>query len=503
MNFSTAPKARSLMERVSPRFTPPQLQALQEWQAVKHLGSGATAEVWLLENSLQGHQVAAKIPRIPETVSELSHEAKLAWQLSHENIIQPIDPHDHPELNTLLPGDVTLWEFMAGGTLSGLIEATGPLGLPQVVTVILPMAQVTQYLHTRQIVHGDISPRNIMFDLSGRPVLIDFGSTRATAHNHVRAGTPGFVAPELLAPREEITGLGAGADVYALAAVAWFCLTGAIPGSAAHRVPLTTLQPELDLEIVDLLEACLNVRPELRPNLDRFITAVAHWAAPKPVDLHASVGEDYALMLPTRQLQENLPHRRSLRLRKSSIIQQAPAVKSQSLHRPAGKRIQRTLLAVGSLVLAAGVLFTATYVPHQQAQDAAAVEEGTAGNDQEDFQAVVDRLAKARTAAWTSADPQRVVQYALTESPVFDEDTAALSALADTRHSLDGIRMRAVVHSVNHSTSGTILEVTWRIEAYTQRDATGKSIRKMESLEEQLQLEVAETPDGWRMVAVL
>ncbi len=501
MNVPLAKRPSLLMERVSTRLAPKSLETLDQWGVIRHLGSGSSAEVWLLEDKIHRRQVACKTPRDCGLAGELSKEAKLAAQLSHENIIRPINVGDDPELSSLK--EVTFWEFLAGGTLTDLVGASGQLSIAQTVTVVLPMIQAAQYLLARHIVHGDISPRNILFDLTGRPVLIDFGATRATAHQHARTGTPGFVAPELVLPTSRQVGLDASADIYALAAVAWFCLTGRAPGAPEHRVPLTTLRPELDPEIFEVLEASLSASPLMRPDLDQLLDSVAQWAIPEPVDLYASVGEQYELVLPTRQPEFDAKRKRTFKLKKATIISPGGRSRSRTTPKKDRSRVpQRITIALGSFLLACGVVFTMTHEADSVHYSSTARDQIADVSGQEDFQAVLDELAKARSAVWAATAPDQVEQYALIDSEIFHDDVELLSVLAEAGHYLEGIRMRAGLDRVSRSGDITVLSVTWRIDGYVQRDAAGEAIQQIEPHQEAIELELVETANGWRMVAV-
>ena len=490
-----------LMDRVTPRLAPKSLQALEHWEVTKHLGSGSSAEVWLLEDKAHRRQVACKTPRSGGVAIELSQEAELAGQLSHENIVKAIDISDDQELSSLKV--TSFWEFLPGGTLTGLIGSGGQLSVPQTVTIVLPLIQATQYLLARQIVHGDISPRNIMFDLTGRPVLIDFGATRATAHHYERTGTPGFIAPELLLPSFSDTDLDAGADIYALAAVAWFCLTGTVPGSPQHRVPLITLRPDLEPEIIDVLESGLNAEPTSRPDLDDMLASIAQWAIPEPIDLYASVGEEYELLLPTRQPKNDIQRKRSFRRSKSSTVKPVGSRRRRSTSNAAQRRRSyRFGIAFGAILLAGGAAITMTYESDSVQYSSTAREDATESTVDEDFQAVVDTLAKARSGAWEDTDPGQIEQYALIDSQVFYDDEQLLRVLDEAEHYLEGIRMRAVVERVKQTGDIAVLLVRWRIDGYVQRDAAGNSLQKMEPRDETIELELVETANGWRMATV-
>ena len=90
---------------------------------------------------------------------------------------------------------------------------------------------------------GDVSPGNVLFTGQGKPMLSDLGIARMLGDPAGGAGhgTPGFVDP---APVDAVrAGLQPERDVYAAAALGWFCLTGAAPPRTADRPPLPLLVP--------------------------------------------------------------------------------------------------------------------------------------------------------------------------------------------------------------------------------------------------------------------
>ncbi len=90
-------------------------------------------------------------------------------------------------------------------------------------------------LHRADRLHGDLKPSNILVSDEGRVVLLDFGLASALrgrgskAAPSIVAGTPGYMAPELLTGRP----IGAAADWYGLGALLFELLTGILPGPAS------------------------------------------------------------------------------------------------------------------------------------------------------------------------------------------------------------------------------------------------------------------------------
>jgi len=491
----------SLSARISSIEAPQELTALQQWRVQRHLGTGATAQVWLLAHTSDQYTVACKTPKAPDDLAALSHEAELAHTLSHENLVRPLFAETQLGLSPTESAVGTFWEFLPGGSLASLIGAVGQLSIAQTVTVLLPMIQVTQYLHQHQIVHGDIAPANILFALNGRPVLSDLGAVRATAHAYHHTGTPGFMAPEIHDQGQEFEGLGAAADVYSLGAIGWFCLTGTIPGSPEARMPLVTLQPAIDEEIATVLEACLAAEPLLRPTMKQLLTSVAQWATPEPVDLFAAVGEEYELLLPTRKPQA-LPRSRAWKLRrKRTTVRPSPAQASPKEDEVAGVGRRRLVLGLAAGALVAGVAATAYYVDPVSVQGEETAQEAVT-QTVVDFQSVVDSIAQARSAAWASADASQVPAYALETSEVFAADTDTLTSLHELENALEGIRMRAVVKGVDRSRETAVVEVEWHTGAYEQRDKQQRLLNRTDARTERLDLYLVDTGQGWKLSAV-
>lgn len=488
----------SLMNRISSRMVPSQLQILDDWVVKKHLGSGTTAEVWLLEHTVLRRHIACKTPRRPADAGILLQEAELASQLSHENLIQPVSTEIDTQLAGGDPGQFTYWEYLAGGSLDELVAAGGQLSLASTVTVVLPLVHVTQYLHDRQIIHGDISPQNIMFDLTGRPVLVDLGSSRATAHHATYTGTPGFMAPEILPKRHQVGGLQAPADVYSIAAVAWYCLTGLPPGSTEHRMPLSTLRPDLDPDIAEVLEAGLHAVAVQRPDLSSLSTAVSQWATPEPVDLYASVGQEYGLILPTREPRQECPSRGLVRKRKirSSKIDQGS--NPSPLTQRAFQHCKLLLfITLGTLIIGSGATLAFHAITDISQSQLSVSEQDTTSID---FQEIVNELVRARSAAWLALEPSQVTSYAIEGSSVYEDDVDLLARLADSGYRLDGLDMEAVVEQVDRKSDSTVVQLVWRIEGFTQRDRAGTVIQTVEPSQEVIVLEIKQTAEGWRMV---
>lgn len=295
----------------------------------RRLGAGGSAVVWLVEEEATGRQLALKCfgplfhePR-PTSHSSRSHPpqrhqsrprsssagAYAEEDIRRELLIMSVLDHGHlvraHEVVRVGEGPDTalgiLMDYAPGGSLGQLVAARGRLSVGETVTVLTPVAQALAYLHGKGFTHSDVSPGNVLFSGHGKPLLADVGVARMVGDpaGVSDAGTAGFQDPS---PVDAVrAGLQPGRDVYAAAAVGWYCLTGAPPLPAAARPPLSVLAPDVPPELAAALEAGLNEDRRQRPDATELATAVYRSAAAAPVDLSRSVDPSVLPQLLTRR----------------------------------------------------------------------------------------------------------------------------------------------------------------------------------------------------------
>lgn len=162
----------------------------------------------------------------------------------------PIDePRERGERGEHRPGPddalglpLQVSEYMNGGTLSSLLREKGPQPISETLRIVGAMCDALAEAHQLGIVHRDIKPQNILFASVGDanlPKLADFGiakwsadadgeSSKRADDTQIVAGqklamySPSWAAPEQLAGQT----VGAGTDIYSLAALAIYMLTG-------------------------------------------------------------------------------------------------------------------------------------------------------------------------------------------------------------------------------------------------------------------------------------
>src|SRR5262249_12936171 len=152
-------------------------------------------------------------------------------QLQHPGIVQLYEfgRHDGLPYFTL--------EYVPGGSLAQYL-GSGPLPpARQAARLVERLARGVQYAHEHGIVHRDLKPAKVLLTDEGTPKITDFGLVKRTEVGEgltatgVVMGTPSYMAPEQAGGQGKA--VGPAADVYALGAILYECLTGRPPFKAA------------------------------------------------------------------------------------------------------------------------------------------------------------------------------------------------------------------------------------------------------------------------------
>ena len=158
-------------------------------------------------------------------------------------------------------------QWITGAPLSAVLDVTGKLRAIDALALIHGALQGLSYAHGRDVVHGDITPANILIDQSGTPMLVDFGLAVSPGHLSL-GGTPGYMAPEAAAGQP----VDKRSDVYSSCVVLAELLTGARLFTQASSLALTREQaaaaPELggvEAPVAAVLSTGLQPRPDDRP----------------------------------------------------------------------------------------------------------------------------------------------------------------------------------------------------------------------------------------------
>jgi serine/threonine protein kinase len=199
-------------------------------------------------------------------------EASIAQRVVHEHLVPVLDKGEVQGVPYLTQ------RFIDGGSLADLLEREGKLAPAHALGVLAQVAAALDALHAEGLFHRDIKPANILIDVQGDAYLTDFGLAKDSQGSLLTrpgqtVGSLDYMAPEQIRG-EDVT---AQTDVYALACVAYECLTGAPP--FADRQGMRVLWAHLQDEPTNPYEK----RADLpRPLGDAVVAGLAKDAGERP-----------------------------------------------------------------------------------------------------------------------------------------------------------------------------------------------------------------------------
>ncbi|MDK3255888.1 serine/threonine-protein kinase [Blastococcus capsensis] len=260
------------------------------------LGRGGSGEVWRAVPREGGAPVAVKV-LVAGDPERQAREAALLGELDHPHLVRLHEVVHQPRRGGA-PRVALVLELLAGGSLADLLGRRGRLRPGEVVTAMAPVAAALAHAHGNGVVHGDLSPGNIVFTAEGRPVLTDLGVARVLGETAAAEVTPAYVDPAVArggAP-------GPASDVFGVAGAAFHALTGIAPwnaatpadtlavASAGHIPDLTELAPEAPPELVAVISRGLASDPLDRGSAAAFALDLRRACRPEPVALSATAG---------------------------------------------------------------------------------------------------------------------------------------------------------------------------------------------------------------------
>ncbi len=264
------------------------------------LGQGGMGEVYRAHQPSLDREVALKRVRgdAPHARRALATEALITGRLEHPNIV-PVYDFTHAEA-----GPSIAMKLVGGTSWFHLLRQNQDLRTA--LEVLRKVCDAVAFAHSRNIVHNDLKPSNVMVGAFGEVLLMDWGLACAIGPPETRSrlrhksaitspcGTPCYVPPELA--RGDGAAIGPGTDIYLLGAILYRLLCGHPPHRGkleqAIESALAPHPPALPAEVCAayplLAEACLRA------------------LAPEPRERFAAV-EDFQ-----QALRDHLEHRESI-----------------------------------------------------------------------------------------------------------------------------------------------------------------------------------------------
>ncbi len=271
------------------------------YQLEEELGRGGMGAVHRARDLRTGQGVALKrsaardVRKLDRRKALLEREYHTLAQLAHPRIIEVYDYGVDER------GPYYTMELLDGADL----DKGGRLPWREACSVLCDVSSSLAILHSRGLLHRDVSARNVRRTADGRVKLLDFGAMTTMGSSKEVVGTPPFVAPEALA----LQGLDARADLYSLGALAYYVLTGrhAYPARRlgelrdawrSRPTPPSRVVPELPAALSSLVLQLLSLDRGARPQSAAEVMERLCAIAELPMEERADVGRAY-LSTPT------------------------------------------------------------------------------------------------------------------------------------------------------------------------------------------------------------
>lgn len=276
------------------------------------LGRGGMGEVYRADDLRLGQPVALKLlpedlRHDPVRLAQFHNEVRTARQVSHPNVCRV---HDIGEAEGLL---YLSMEYVDGEDLANSLRRIGRFPEDKAVDIARQLCAGLAAAHQRGVIHRDLKPANVMLDGTGTVRVMDFGLAAVGDVKDIRAGTPGYMAPEQLRGRE----VTARSDIFALGLVLYELFTGrrAFDATSVEELlkqhdtgsltPPSSIVSAMDPRIERAILRCLEPDPAGRPGSalavsaalpggDPLAAALAAGRTPSP-EMVAASGEGVGL----------------------------------------------------------------------------------------------------------------------------------------------------------------------------------------------------------------
>lgn len=192
----------------------------QKYKIIKHLSSGGMADIYLAKK--QGctddlfvlKSISNKLINIDVDFKYFQREIQISSSLDHPNLVHFYETWQDDQRAYLV------LEYIRGQNLKSILEQHKPIPLLPIQAILFLLVKISSgiaFLHSKKIIHRDISPSNIMISKKGQLKIIDFGISKQLTESNVTFfdGLKGKY--KYLSPEQARKGpLGCGTDIFQL-----------------------------------------------------------------------------------------------------------------------------------------------------------------------------------------------------------------------------------------------------------------------------------------------
>jgi serine/threonine-protein kinase len=263
-----------------------ELRNLGDYRILRRLGEGGTGAVFLAYHGKENRQVAIKVlsKQLAEKQPSLDRfyrEAKSGALLNHPNIVRNLAVGQDRQTGL----HYLVLEYVDGPSALDLLDKFKHLPVGDALHVALDIARALEHAHSRNVVHRDIKPGNILITLSGLAKLADMGLAKRTDEtSHLTHARQGFGTPYYMPYEQAMNAKYADArsDIYALGATLYHLLVGEVP-----------FPGETSLEIVDKKDiGTFTPASQVNPDVPRAVDVIlSKMMAREPRDRYQTASE--------------------------------------------------------------------------------------------------------------------------------------------------------------------------------------------------------------------
>jgi eukaryotic-like serine/threonine-protein kinase len=259
---------------------------LGQYRLLRKLGEGGMGAVYLGYHEGEARQVAIKV--LGETltsnqafVDRFYREVKSGALLNHPNIVRTLTGGQDQATGK----HYLVLEFVDGPSARELLDDRGPLSVGDSVHIALDVARGLEHAHSRNVVHRDIKPDNILLARTGVAKLSDLGlAKRVDEASHLTATRQGFGTTAYMPYEQAVNARKADgrSDIYALGATLYHLVTGKVPFPGENHLNVVERKKVGDFTAAGELNAAV---PRV---LDEIL---ARMLAREPQDRYQTVSE--------------------------------------------------------------------------------------------------------------------------------------------------------------------------------------------------------------------
>lgn len=241
----------------------------EQYNFIRSIGEGGMGKVYEAYDNTLKRKVAVKrikpeLLRSSTVREQFLSEARMVAMLRSPYIVEIYTVIE--TINSLY----LVFEYVDGQTLETRLDIDNYIQFTEAKEIFSMVCKGLAYAHSKNIVHCDLKPGNIMISDSGLAKVMDFGVARKLTEGKTDsssiAGTPAYMSPE-----QQKGEMSKQSDIYSLAVCLYEALVGQVPWSVQGYdlttkkiVPPSSISPAVPKSVDYLIETSLNEDPSLR-----------------------------------------------------------------------------------------------------------------------------------------------------------------------------------------------------------------------------------------------